>query len=122
MKLYFASTEHSYYTIHLKDIGVKNVLQSYYYLDFKKVPNELGFPDFLLDSGGYTLRKYRKTIPVSQYIDYLNKFNIRIAFNLDTADVEETLENHKIIVENTDCQIIPIYHYSDFQDPKTRPM
>jgi len=33
---------------------------------------------------------------------------------MDTADVQETLNNHKILEKETGRKIIPVYHASDY--------
>lgn len=120
MKMYFAGAETPDFAGLLRQHGVESCLQSAFYLKYKTQPNDLKFQNYLLDSGGYTARKKGVTIPVRQYVDFINRFNVPVAFNLDTADVAETLENQRVLDENTSCQILPVYHYSDWADPKHR--
>lgn len=120
MIIYFAGAESKTLCDVLHQVKVQNILCSAYYMGFKKNPNEHKFKNYVLDSGGFTLRKFKKTVSVQEYIDYLNKWKVPLAFNLDTADVKETLENQRLLVENTDTKIIPIYHISDWTAKKTR--
>lgn len=120
MILYFAGAESGYYGDILKEAGVQNVLESAYYLNYVHEPNELKFPGYLLDSGGFTLRKYGREMSVEKYADYLNKWNVPIAFNLDTADWFESESNLAVLSARTKTKLIPVYHYSDWVNPKTR--
>lgn len=120
MKLFFAGAESKVYMNTLRDNGVTRTLESAYYLNFKKTPNELAFKDYLLDSGGFSFRKFNKSVAVTTYIDYINAHNIKICFNLDTADVRETLKNQTLLNRHTNAYVIPVYHYSDYIDPKHR--
>jgi len=115
MKLYFAGTEPGYHRELLQGSGVKNYLGSFFYL--KEFPYRKE-DDFLLDSGGYTARKSGKPINIKDYIDFINTHNISYAFNLDTNDTSETKSNLKVLEEETNAYILPIFHCSDFLDKK----
>lgn len=97
----------------LLDCGVKHRLESFFTLRGK--PCAQGF-NLLLDSGGFSARTKGTIISVKEYADYVNKNNVVNAFNLDTNDVDETLENQKYLLANTKANIIPIFHYSDYVD------
>lgn len=121
MRFFFAGSESGTWSQLLKDNGVNNRLESAYYLNFKKEPNHLKFKNYLLDSGGFTLRKNNSTLRVEQYADYLNKFNVKYAFNLDTMNVDETLKNQEYLIKKCKkTNILPIYHYSDYSNIKHR--
>lgn len=120
MILYFAGTEVRVYAELLKASGVQSILQSAFYLNYRHQPNELGFENYVLDSGGFTARKQGAQIDVKDYADFLNQHQIKTAFNLDTLDVEETLFNQQYLEDNSKSYIIPVYHYSDFVSEKYR--
>jgi len=118
VKLFFAGATSKFAEL-LKEQGVKNVLESYYYCKSKK-PLTLDWANLLLDSGGYTARIQNKNIDVKEYANYLNEHKIKLAFNLDTSDVEETLKNQSYLVKNTQTQIIPVYHDNEYYSQKYR--
>jgi len=120
MKMYFAGAENGqFYPLLLKN-GVKSLLASAYYLDYDVIPEPLQHCDLLMDSGGFTARMHGKTIDVAKYADFLNRNKIKLAFNLDTNDVDETLKNQDYLEQNTQTKILPVYHFSDYQDPNHR--
>lgn len=120
MNIFFAGSDASpKYNVMLKANGVTNRLESYFALS-KTEPSAKDFDRYLLDSGGYSARVRGITISVAEYAAYINKFKIKYAFNLDTNSVPETLANQKYLEENTKAYIIPIYHLSDWLDPKYR--
>ena len=53
-------------------------------------------------------------IDVTEYATYLNTHNVKVAFNLDTNDIDETIKNQEYLIKNTKTYIIPIYHVSDY--------
>jgi hypothetical protein len=122
MILYFAGSESKYHSTILKEHGVQSILESAFYLRFKKEPKAKMFQNHLLDSGGFTFRKHGKKADVVAYADYLNQFNVKRAFNMDMNSIEETAANQKYLEENTRAEILPIYHYSDWVNPETRPL
>lgn len=114
MKLCFAGAENLKHFGVLKESGVKNTLISAYSYGYNRDITPL-LNDFLLvDSGGYTARTKGVKISVKDYIDFINRNNVKLAFNLDTANVAETLRNQNELLINTNANIIPVYHYSDF--------
>lgn len=120
MKIYFAGADdfNEVNDLLLKN-GCENRLASAYYLNYKKVLDDLKlFKSLFVDSGGYTLIKNLKKIPVTIYADFINRNEIKCAFNLDVFDVEETLRNQKFLEKNTKSYIIPVYHYTDFLSNK----
>ena len=111
MKLYFAGGENESHKIKLDTCKVEKVLQSYYYLRGRS-PQK--YKDVLLDSGGFTARIKGVEIDVKEYAGFINKNNVKLAINLDTNNVEETLENQEYLNKNTEAYILPVYHLSDF--------
>lgn len=120
MLMFFAGTEYNVYAKILKDSGVKRTLQSAFYLNYVHEPNVFQFDNYLLDSGGFSARNLGVNISVDKYVDFINRWKIKIAFNLDTLDVKETLENQNILEQYTDSYIIPVYHYTEFASNKYR--
>lgn len=114
MKFFFAGTESTSRAEWIREVGAKNALESAFALRFKNKPNKIGFESFYLDSGGFTFRKKGESLEVRVYVDYINKFGVKQAFNLDTADIKESLENQRILEKYTSAQIIPVYHYSEW--------
>lgn len=113
MKLHFAGADgNNIYTNALHKFNVKNKLESYHSLG-KKMPSE----DFclLLDSGGFVARLRGVEINVYDYVEYLNKYNVKMAFNLDTLSLEETLKNQEILDKETNTYIIPVYHKGEYE-------
>ena len=119
MKIYFAGDA---YDDILAGCGVKNVLKSAYYLDYKKSLKELKsrFPSLLLDSGGFTARTRGVKVSVSQYANYINQEGLDLVFELDTSDPDETKANRDYLKSHVNAYVIPIYHYSDFCHPRYR--
>lgn len=118
MKLYFAATEDKRNAQLITDMGGDCILQSAYSLHYKKAPNELNSRYYLLDSGGFSAIKHGIKIDVNKYADYINRHEIKVAFNLDVSDTEETLKNQKYLEKNTKAYIIPVYHYTEFISSK----
>lgn len=113
MKLFFAGAEGTPWLKMLTEHKAENVLQSYWYL--KKGKAQLyRHGDLLIDSGGYTARLRGIAIKVDNYAQWLNENGVKVAFNLDTNDLQETLENQKYLEKYTDTYIIPIYHLTDY--------
>ena len=80
----------------LREQGAENILQSYWYIKSQNAPVYTG-AELLIDSGGYTARLKGIKIPIDEYAAWLNENKIKVAFNLDTNDVQETQENQKIL-------------------------
>lgn len=112
MKLHFAGAEASKDRDLLNQSGVKNTLVSYHY--YKDTPVTLNNGTVLVDSGGFTARTQGVVISVEQYASYLIKNDVKLAFNLDTNSVRETLKNQKYLETYTNTYIIPVYHTSDY--------
>lgn len=120
MILYFAGCECTHYAGPLHRAGGRNSLQSAYYLGYKKPPNELGFPRYLLDSGGFTLRKNGEPCDLRRYVEYINEFDVKTAFNMDTLCWRESMGNQIVLERETKATILPVFHYSDWvQDGTT---
>ena len=109
MKLHFAGADGSigYQEILLRNYNIVNRLESYYSLGNRKPNIE---SNLLLDSGGFVARTKGTPININKYIEYLNKNEIKMAFNLDTNDIEETLKNQELLKKETNTYIIPVYH------------
>ena len=96
----------------LKRNGAIGRLESYHTLKKMKPSN---FAYYLLDSGGFVARNRGITISVEKYADFINKYNVRNAFELDTSCIKETMHNRKYLQAKTKAYIIPIYHFSDYK-------
>lgn len=122
MKLVFAGADGAEYASILKKSGATNFLSSFYSLGCGKKPpavcDEDGF--FLLDSGGYSARVHGVDIDVKAYAEYLNRYHISYAFNLDVLDLETSLNNFYYLNENTKTYIMPVYHGPEWKNPETR--
>lgn len=113
MKLHFAGADgENIYSKTLKQQSVVNKLESYHSLGHNKAPCKEGF-NLILDSGGFVARLRGVPIDIYRYIEYLNKYEIDIAFNLDTNDIEETLKNQELLDTETNTYIIPVYHNNE---------
>lgn len=125
MRLYIAGIE-SYCLPDTKNCLIipKNsyILTSFYYCTDKSIQyvlNTVGNNRILLDSGGYTFRKYGiegEDIEhfTNRYIDFINKYDIKYFFEMD---VDETLEDLPYIKElrnrietKTGKKCIPVWH------------
>lgn len=121
MILYFAGCDVDHYAEKLRAVGAESGLCSAYYLNYEREPNRQGFSRFLVDSGGYTIRKTGQTIDVKRYADYLARYDVDFAFNLDTLDFDESMENQRRLEELAPrTYIIPVYHYADWAGTKWR--
>jgi len=121
MRLFFAGSEPTKYRDILIKNGARNGLESFWSLSQKTPPSQNSWPGhYLLDSGGYSARVRGVKIGVKKYADYLNKHQLKFAFNLDPPDNNESLHNLYYLQENTNTYIIPIYHSPEYKDPKWR--
>lgn len=121
MRLFFAGSEPKKYREILIANGAENGLESFWSLDQKNPPGQDDWPGiYLLDSGGYSARVRGVEIDVKKYADYLNKYKIKFAFNLDPPNNHDSLHNLYYLQENTNTYIIPIYHGPEFKDPQWR--
>lgn len=119
MILFFAGTEPKDYREVAKIKGVKNILQSYYSLGCgKNPPNNNDFPNYLLDSGGFSARQHGIDIDVKTYAEYLNRYKIKFAFNLDIVDNNVSLENQRYLESHTNTYIMPVYHGNEWLSKK----
>ena len=100
----------------------KNLLHSAYFLNYEsRIDHRVQQCNLLVDSGGYSARMHGHQVDVTKYARFLNQNKIKLAFNLDTNDPEETLQNQALL--DAACPrtvIIPVYHYSDFIERKWR--
>ena len=76
--------------------------------------------NLLVDSGGFSVRKRSVSIDVVAYAEFLHRNRVRVVFNLDTLDVEESIRHQRYLEKHTPTYIIPVYHYSEFLDAKYR--
>lgn len=119
MHYFFAGSETRVYHRLLRVCGVNNRLCSFFYIP-KSDNVQYNFQRFLLDSGGFTARTKGQEISIKDYVDYINKKQILYAFNLDTNDIEQSLEHQRILDVYTDAIILPIYHHDEYYHPKHR--
>lgn len=117
MIVYFAGRNTSYSEM-LKSVGVNYRLEAF--TDLKDEPPS---PEFItiIDSGGFAVRTRGIELKVQDYANYLNRYKIPYAFNLDTLSVEESHKNQAFLEENTNTYILPVYHLSEWirKDYKT---
>lgn len=106
----------------LDEYNINNKLYSAYYCMYKYHPVVKPNNSIMIDSGGFTARTSGVEASVVDYANFINGLDkrIKLIFNLDTNDVEETLYNQKYLEEHTNRYIMPIYHHSDFMDKKYR--
>ncbi len=120
MKLYFAGSESWIFRgIDARLMaGVQRFLQSFFYMGKYDLAPSLQDKDLLIDSGGFTARTKGSPISVEQYALWLKSNGIKLAFNLDTNDLGETLANQAYLEKYTDAYVIPIYHLSDYVEAR----
>jgi len=121
MRLHFAGGDAIAVTNEwMHEQGVRDRLESFYMLK-GKVPSMEGFDHYLLDSGGFVARTKGERIDVRAYAEFINQHGVKLAFNLDTNDVDETLANQELL--DASCPgatILPIYHLSDYRSREHR--
>lgn len=120
MLLFFAGAEGDDFGEILKKNGVKNALESFWSLKMKNPCHHKDFENHLLDSGGFAARQRGVEVDVVKYAEYIRKFDIKFAFNLDVRDLETSLANQRYLEENTNAYIIPIYHGPEWVNEDTR--
>lgn len=121
MRLYYVTSSSKLYTDGLRKAGCKHQLRSFYFLDTPSKRTLVDRDYDLIDSGGFSARINGATIDVREYAKFLNQYRIRLAFNLDTNSVEETLENQKYLDSSCpNTYILPVYHVSDFVNDEHR--
>lgn len=124
MKIYLAggSASKQYREI-LKRTGCKYLLQTFYDLrdmkhediiDMLKIPKE-----FLLDSGAFTFMNSGVKVDWKQYIDdycdFINKYDIKLFFELDLyvlpeIGIDNTIKIREYIEQRTGKKSIPVFH------------
>jgi len=117
--IYFAGVNKPSLMKDVNDLGVKNILSSYYYISNKKQPYTLpkGMGLFL-DSGGFTARMKEEEMSVQDYINFIKKNpHIKVYANLDVATPEETLTNQETM-EKQGLKPLPVFHYSEMISKK----
>lgn len=122
MIVFLAGTEGRGFAEVAKKGGGRNFLNSFYSLGCGKNPPiaKTLCETYVLDSGGYSARVHGVDIDVKRYAEYLNKYNIEYAFNLDVLDLDESLKNFYYLNENTNTYIMPVYHGPEWKDKRTR--
>lgn len=122
MKLVFAGADGPGWVDVLKKSGAKSFLSSFYSIGCGKKAPAVSDADgfFLLDSGGYSARVHGVDIDVKKYAEFLNKYHISYAFNLDVLDLRTSLNNFYYLNKNTNTYIMPVYHGPEWRDKKTR--
>lgn len=97
-----------------------NLLESFYYVADWQTRNIHRFKSFLLDSGGFTLRRGKGNVPswneyLDSYIRYINDNDVKLFFDLD-IDEEVGYDNvvimRKKLERETGKQSIPVWHES----------
>lgn len=89
----------------------------------KDVKGQIDFiKDIFLDSWWYSIRIRGLKLSVMDYARFINQnpklFNV-IA-NMDTASVEETINNQRFLEKETKQTILPVYHWSDLKEWNTK--
>jgi len=118
MKLYFAGGDNTHWAKMLTAAGVERVLKSAYGMNFRR--DLYPFPDVLYDSGGFSARTRNVKIDVNDYIKFLNENKVKLAFNLDTNDLDESWKNQALLEKETSAYILPIYHWSEHRKKEHR--
>lgn len=123
MKLYYVTSSSEAYTRALNERGLYNQLRSFYFLKTPKSRQLINRDYDLIDSGGFSARINGAVIDVAEYANFLNTYKIKLAFNLDTKDEQETIDNQFYLDSNCpDTYIIPVYHVSDYVREEYRPL
>ena len=84
------------------------------------VKNNFSSEDFLLDSGAFTFmnqksKKINFEQYIEQYIEFINKYDIKYFFELDVDVIfghEKVKEIRKYIEQKTNKKTIPVWHKS----------
>lgn len=98
----------------------KYVLESFYYIKDWQIELVKKCDMFLLDSGAFTFmsnskKKVNWEQYINDYIDFINKFDIKYFFELDIDSVigyEKVKQIRKYIEEKTQKRCIPVWHRS----------
>ena len=122
MLIFFAGTDGKGFAENARRGGGKNFLNSFYSLGCgKKAPISRDLcENYILDSGGYSARVHGIEIDVKKYAEYLNRYKIKFAFNLDVLDLNESLRNFYYLNEHTNTYIMPVYHGPEWLHKETR--
>ncbi len=101
-----------------KEVGVKNILESFFYIKNKKemMKEMIKNHDFILDSGAFSAMTQKKYININQYIDFIKELNPPLYAGLDViGNAEETKKNIEYM-ESKGLSPIPTFHRkSDFR-------
>ena len=115
MKLYLAGYQGSSHM--LPGMRPLYVLESYHNIREKKLLSN----DILLDSGAFTFMTSRKNDEVNfeeyvnEYADFINKYDIKLFFELDVdhaVGLKEVERLRKILEDKTHKKCIPVWHLS----------
>ena len=115
MLIYLAGMESNENRQVAYEVGNRNFLMSYFYLENKCVAEMFPYAtekvNVFLDSGGYTARKKGVKINLDDYIQYIktNKDWITAYANFDESNLEDTLKNQKRM-EEAGLQPLPVFH------------
>lgn len=120
MLIFFAGAEGEEFKEILNRAGAENVLQSFWGLRPNKAPRVEAFKNYLLDSGGFSARQHGVEIDVREYAEYLNRYKVKFAFNLDVLDLKQSLRNQDFLIKNTNTYIMPVYHGDEWINKETR--
>ncbi len=122
MIMYFSGFGPGHFYDKAKELDIKHYLYSFYNFQKKELKERYSSEyKIFIDSGGYSARVKGIKIDIMAYINFLNKNAdyIEVAANLDTNDIEETLKNQKLLMDRVKgVTILPIYHVSDYINPK----
>jgi len=125
MRIHLSSVEPDRFYKRVVDAGLNNHLYSFFVCNkgtTRGIIQERWHPGvhIFLDSGGFPARMRGVQIDVKEYCTFINENwdKIEVAPNLDTNDVQETLQNQAYLTANSKARIMPVYHVSDYVNPK----
>lgn len=121
MKVFLAATSDKKYIPNINDSLY--VLESFYYFRSWQIPLIKNAKLFLLDSGAFTFMSGKKSTDfhgyLSNYIDFINKYDVDYFFELDVDSVvgyEEVKRMRKRLEKETGKRCIPVWHKSRGKD------
>lgn len=119
MIIYFGGCNSPYVIHALGETDAKRILISFTGKHSKNswmLYRQYGF-EIAADSGAFTAWQSGKPCDIHQYMQWLNKHDIKTYFNMDVVgDVNET-EKNQTIMENEGFKPVPVFHYgSDFSE------
>ncbi len=124
MKLFLASTSSRRFLANeIKESLF--ILESYFYFKDWQVPLIYSCKDFLLDSGAFTFLNSKRlknpdfNIYLKNYINFINKYDIKLFFELDIDKVvgyKRVIEYRKRLEYETGKRCIPVWHRTRGKD------